>query len=983
MKKMLLYFMIFIASLLFFRPQTSYSGVTGKIRGIVKDKETGEPLPGANVIIQGTNLGASSALDGTFIILLVPPGKHSLEAKMMGYNASVVNDVQVEIDRTITVNFALQSAVIAGEEVVVVAKRDLVRSDVSASETNLKGEEIKTIPFAKRVEDMIGMQAGISGNLVEGDLKIREGDYFENDVLVDGYSTTDGKSSKPSFPVNQQSIQEVQVLRGGFNAEYGEVRSGIINIVTKDPSNKFHLSIDYRYDPVRNRHLGRDRYNPISFWPYQLYDGPNADSASYIVLEEGLIPDTLRWEGWKAYSNKLLNDGDPNNDLTAEEARELWRWRHRPVKYAQNPGHNIDLSISGGIGFLPWRVNYLGGFKYQYNPYGSTQPQPAYKETDYLFKLINKISEDTRATLTFINSGVNTVSRDDAGSSWSNEIKLSYGGGNSEPFYPYKKPWVTRRTTLGGLRMVHTFSSKSYLESDLSFFGTYWDTNKYPNSPVSAGRTFHGRFYYDPQSGYIPRENGVPDYVTGYSMFGGASSTDDSYSELYKGRVSFVDQFHPSHELKSGFEVRFSRLVENRTHLHDDDPAKKFLWQYNVAPLEMSAYVQDKIEFWGMIANIGVRWDLYKQTTKRWDVHRTLEYPTNEAIFHAALTDSFPKILPPAQSYVSPRIGISFPITVNSKVYFNYGHFVQMPQTQALYSSALDFNIPRVQWMGDPTLTFQKTANFEMGYDQNVYNWIQLHIGAFYRDYTQAQSGLVYAHSDQSLIEEFPGQRENREIRGLDIELRKSAGRYFTGFFNYNVTQKSVSNLEVPGISDIPVLTDNPSVGINGELRGIPLPNQTEITPYGRGVVTLSAPAEWGPRFAGYPVLHKTRASFGLYYTGPQLVEHPDKQFRKQHPDVKFYTIPRFSSNLRLTRNFDLGRAMQMEVYFDISNLWVKKYRVAIPHAKDYYDDLYANGKTDRVGSEEVSNPLLLRTRSDYLYSGQYRAWVFGFRFML
>ena len=363
MNKRLLYFMVFTISLLCFWSQASYSGVTGKIRGVVKDKKTGEALPGANVLIKGTTLGASSALDGSFFILLVPPGKHTLEVKMMGYKSSLVNNVQVEIDRTTRVNFALEEAVIAGEEVVVVAKRDLVRVDVSASETNLKGKDVETIPFAKRVEDMIGMQAGISGNLVEGDLKIREGDYFENNVLVDGYSTTDGKSSKPSFPVNQQSIQEVQVLRGGFNAEYGEARSGLINIVTKDPSNKFHISLDYRYNPVRNRHLGRDRYNPISFWPYQLYDGPNADSASYIVLEEGIIPDTLRWEGWTAYSNKLLNDGDPSNDLTPEEARELWNWRHRPVQYAQNPGHNIDLSISGGIGFLPWKVNYLGGFK--------------------------------------------------------------------------------------------------------------------------------------------------------------------------------------------------------------------------------------------------------------------------------------------------------------------------------------------------------------------------------------------------------------------------------------------------------------------------------------------------------------------------------------------------------------------------------------------------------------------------------------------
>jgi len=263
-----------------------------------------------------------------------------------------------------------------------------------------------------------------------------------------------------------------------------------------------------------------------------------------------------------------------------------------------------------------------------------------------------------------------------------------------------------------------------------------------------------------------------------------------------------------------------------------------------------------------------------------------------------------------------------------------------------------------------------------------VNNWFQLHVGAFYRDYSQAQSGLVYAHSDQTIVLEFPGQREYRDIRGLDIEIRKSAGRFITGFFNYNITQKSVSNLEVPGISDIPVITDNPNVGIDGELRGIPLPNNTEITPYGRGIITFATPRDWGPRLGDYPVLHRTRASFGLYYTGPQLVEHPDKQFREQHPDVKFYTIPRMSTNLRLARTFSPGWGVEMEGYIDISNLWVKKYRTAIPTRKDYYDDLYANGKTDRVGSEEVSNPLILRTHSDVLYSGQFRSWILGVRFM-
>ncbi len=289
-----------------------------------------------------------------------------------------------------------------------------------------------------------------------------------------------------------------------------------------------------------------------------------------------------------------------------------------------------------------------------------------------------------------------------------------------------------------------------------------------------------------------------------------------------------------------------------------------------------------------------------------------------------------------------------------------------------------------MQWLGNSHLGFQKSYNFELGYDQNVKGWFQLHVGAFYKDYSDVVSGIVFAHADQSLILESAVQRENREVRGLEIELRKATGRFLTGYFNFSITQKSVSDLRVPpDISQIPIITDNPAIGLNGELRGIPRPLVEEITPYGSGVITLSAPENWGPRVWDYPILHKTRASFGLFYRGKELTEHPEESFRIQRPDVKFYRIPYFSSNLRLSRNFDLEDYFQFELYLDISNLWVTKYRSAIPNRKDYYDDLYANGKTDRVGSEEVSDPNILRTENDVLYSGRHRTYILGLRLML
>ena len=443
-----------LATILFLLLFTSISltaSTTGKIRGKIIDSKTGEPLIGVNIIIKGTTLGAATNVDGIYIILRVPPGSYEVEASMIGYQSVLYTAVNVEVGRTTNLDFSLSEGLIQSDEIVVTAERELVRLDVSASETNIQASDISELPLANRVEDIIGMQAGIQGNLVEGDLQIREGGASEVNVLIDGYSTVDSKMGKVSFPINKGSIQEVKVLRGGYNAEYGEARSGVVNIVTKNPSDDFHMSLDYQFEPAGRRHDGPDRYDPSIFWPYRLYDGPNSDSASTLVRYEGVTPDTIRWEGWKSYSDRLLNDNNPDNDLSPEEARELWKWRHRPVEYGQNSGHNLDLSLSGGIDFLPWDLNILTGFKYIDRPYTYPQGKDSYEETGFSVKLINRLSENTHLTISGLHNFVNTVSRDDANSKWSNEVRISYDGGNSEPFYLFNKPRVENTTTLVGL----------------------------------------------------------------------------------------------------------------------------------------------------------------------------------------------------------------------------------------------------------------------------------------------------------------------------------------------------------------------------------------------------------------------------------------------------------------------------------------------------------------------------------------------------
>lgn len=972
---------ILIASVLLVSNLTVFAGTTGKIKGIIKDAKSGEPLPGVNVVIQGTTLGAATDADGFYIILLVPPGNYTMEASMIGYTTKLATEVHVNIDRTAIVDFNLEQEVLKGDVVVVEAKRDLVRLDVSASETAISKKNMENIPFVRRVEDAIGMQAGVTGNIIEGEISIRQGDASETNVLVDGYSTTDVKFNRPVFAVSTGAVQEIEVIRGGYNAEYGQARSGVINIVTKDPSDEFHLNVDYQAELPGQHHGGRNRYDPQRMWQYQLYDGPNSMDSTLIVRYEGITPDTIRFEGWNSYSNRLLGDSNPDNDLTSTEAKELWEWRHRPIDYGKDFGHNLDLSLSGGGKFLPWRTNILASVKYQNRPYTFPQSRDKFVDEAFTIKLVNRFSSSTRLTLTGLHDHIATVTEGSSTSSWSGEDRLSYGGGGSEPFYFFRKPTVDRYSTLLGLKLLHIFSPTMFFQFDASSFSTDWTIGTGKAARPEDGRLFHNRLYYDPESGWIPRSLGADDEVSGFRMYGGGTTWDNSYGRKYTARAALVDQFHPAHELKAGFEFRYDVINEDRTKWKDDDSTKTFLWRSKAEPFQMGAYIQDKIEFQGMIANIGVRWDYYNVNGERPDVFRTLEYATNEDIFLALKDGTFPTRRPKAKFYFSPRIGVSFPITTSSKVYFNYGHFVQIPNSEAMYSTTLDFNMPRVQWMSNAFLTYQKSINYELGVDQNVKGYFQFHVGLFYKDYSDVQSGMVYAHVDQSLVEEWPLQREYREVRGIDIEIRKSTGRFLTGFFNYNVTQKSVSNLEIPGLSDIPIITDNPTLGVNGELKGVPLPNIPELTPYGRGVITLSAPENWGPRVADYPILHKTRASFSVFYTGPVLVNHPDGSFREQHPDVKFYTIPYLSSNLRITRNINVLKNTNVELYLDIGSIFSTKYRNI--GGRDYYDDLFINGKTDKVGSEDVSNKLILRTESKDLYRGKVHTYMLGLRFLL
>ncbi len=204
-----------------------FAGTTGKIAGRVVDGETGMGLPGVNVIVEGTNMGAATDAEGYYAILNVPPKTYIVKASMIGFSEQRMTNVLVRTDLTTTVNFSLTTEILTSEEIVVVAERPVIIKDLAGSHQTISGKEIEALPVTS-VGEAIGLQAGVSQNF-----EVRGGG--QNQVLfrVDGITLRDGRSNQPISDVPLSAVQEISVQKGGFSAEYNDVRSGIVNVVSK------------------------------------------------------------------------------------------------------------------------------------------------------------------------------------------------------------------------------------------------------------------------------------------------------------------------------------------------------------------------------------------------------------------------------------------------------------------------------------------------------------------------------------------------------------------------------------------------------------------------------------------------------------------------------------------------------------------------------------------------------------------------------
>ncbi len=939
--------------------QPLVAGTTGKITGLVKDEETGEPLPGVNVFLEGTNFGAATNADGYYVILNVPPGSYTLKATMIGYADVRVQNVRVNIDQTTTINITMKAIILAGEEVTVVATRPVVEKDVSASQFNIQAQQIDNFPV-RNINEVISLQAGVRPAGPNGVI-IRGGGPDQIAFMVDGFTLRDERTNLPFSSIALSAVKDVQVQTGGFSAEYGNIRSGVINVVTREGDrDRYSGTINIRLSPPAPKHFGPSAYDPNSYWIRPYLD----DAVAWTGTDNGAWDEYTQrqypsFEGWYAVSQRTLQDDDPNNDLTPWAAQRVFKWQHRRQGDIKDPDYNLDGGFGGPVPFLSRKLGdlrFFYSFRAEQNMYLIPLSRKSYNDYMHQLKFTTNLSANMKLIVTGLYGEVHGVNNNNIGLPgffYSTESVARVLSRRSYiPSIMYATDYFAPTHIYRGMfsfKLTHTISPRSFYE--ISFERV---RNKYFTAPNALRDTtkimkFGNNYWVDEAPfGYMPYPSSG---INGLRMGVGMSNSRD-FSKIVTNTVRFnmTSQVNPNNQVKFGFEFVYNQHRVRYGGVDLTLPAGRpwSIWDKN--PIRLGAYIQDKLEFKGLIANLGVRLDLSDANSEWIDVD-----PFDRNYFSSSYSEELEKDIPKKRTktlvYISPRLGVSHPITDNSKLYFNYGHFRSMPQADRLYL-VQRVTEGRVSRIGDPNNTLSRTVAYELGYEQNLFGQVLLRIAGYYKDVTNQPNWVRYVSFDSKVNYLKAEDNFYEDIRGFEISIDKRIGGWITGFLNYTY---EVSSL---GFFDKLRYYENPAEQreydrLSAENKGIfskPLPR-----PYFRGQLVIQSPRDFGPQILNQHPFGDVRMSFlvqwreGAYSTWTRGQDPVVIGIRNnvQWPDY-------FNVQLRLSKDFKFGRT-NVRFYLDVDNLLNTK--IFTPYAfsdgndfRDYMDSL--------LWPEEIGKPL-------------------------
>ncbi|RMF09157.1 MAG: TonB-dependent receptor [Candidatus Neomarinimicrobiota bacterium] len=796
-----------------------WGGTTGKLTGTVTDAESGEPLPGCNIILEGTDLGAATDLDGSYFILNIPPGVYTVKALMIGYSTQSIEQVRIQVDLTTTLNIQLQVEAIQGEEVTVVAEKPLVQMDLTSSEARISAEDLDALPV-NEIWDVINVQSGVTRD-AGGGIHIRGGRQQEVAYWVDGVSVTDAYDGGLSVAVDNDAIQELQVISGTFNAEYGQAMSGIINLVTKDGGEQYRgylSSYASRYTTGDTRLRGRDRY---SFADDRNLEG--SLSGPVPLLGKRLTFYTYgRWNhskgwlyAWKIFDRwgqPLVELAAPGEPASTPEAVAM-NWREKT-----NTNSKLTFKLNST---MKLRYNLMTSHEtYQdYNHYAQYSPEG--ELIHFTSGMNQKLSfTHTLSSATFYTLDLSRFQKKYHHYAFPDPYSPDY----IDPYYFAHQEAVLDISTfkIWGVNM-----SRFQRKTDTRVMKFDFTSQVNPVHQLKFGAEL--RNHDLTLDGYGISDADLTDTVFTIRIPGDFIVSD----QVLPGQWTIMDPVDSTyigwgwngHNGVTPFGFNTKKQADDFIQYYN-----KYVQfgrgTYHEQPTEMSAYVQDKIEFKSVIINVGVRWD-------RFDARGVV--PTNPAepymgnprnarldsltleerkhIDWSLYVDDYRDVLADSgasleskrgwwspttvKSQLSPRLGIAYPITDKGVIHFSFGHFFQMPSFGNLYKDP-GIKIPEESGkfgvFGNPDLNPQKTVMYELGLQQELAPGLSLDLTGYYRDVRDWVSTGIPVDMGGGASYYTYVNKDYSNVRGLTLNCTRQFSGFYGFSFNYTFQIAEGSN---------------------------------------------------------------------------------------------------------------------------------------------------------------------------------------------
>ncbi|MGE5175257.1 MAG: TonB-dependent receptor [Hyphomicrobiales bacterium] len=761
------------AFFVFLTAQTTWAGTTGSISGTVRDSKTGEPIGLASVSIPDLKRGAVTDPQGNYFILNIPAGTYTVRVALLGYVPQAKEEVQVIQDFVTKIDWSLESTVLTNvPEVVVKAERPLIQKDVTGTTKFITGDQIQNQPL-RGYQEAVAQQSGVVNfkarldspqlNGQEGQngstLIIRGGRPNEVAYYVDGFSQQDPLTGFSTTAINSDAIDEIVVQSGGFNAEYGRINSGVINVVTRDGGDKYFGSVEGITDNLSGNWLkSPSRDNNV----YSLSVGgpltPNFKKVTFYLSGERKY-DRDRNPSWETDKVTYAPQGDISTNffekgILPSNSSATWA---SVGKLTFKPTPLMTLKLGGTFNKDDWQ-QYLNSYRFNLNH------APRYEDKNNSVYATWNQSLNARSYYE-LKANYFLTDRKRGDGVYFDNLK-GYARPNGNPAYDQTEAlfWYGDANPGG----AHVFDDFLHRKSSYVGFQANYSNQLSPSFQVKLGGDYqrHTLRYYDH---YFPTQlydaNGNPDNTRdvdhyGYDAFGNEINTGDTFTDM-NGNGAY-DSGEPFQD-KNGNGIYDSPL---------DVPKH---------PKVASLYVQTKYERLGLVLNTGLRWDYLT--------------PSTDALVSETqpLDPSYSRLLPgdlqSSKIYqrVSPRIGVGFPVSDQTLLHVNYGKFFQQPNLQDLYVSYqfLEHKVRTGGYFvgfGNPNLKPEQTTAYELGIQHTPNDHSRIEASAYYKDVKD----LVEIVNIPSTPNSFSSYR-NRDfatIKGLDVAytLRR------TGLVSFNAS---------------------------------------------------------------------------------------------------------------------------------------------------------------------------------------------------